>query len=178
MDDRDHVFARFKDNKPASAERREKLTIPGRGSTSSSRSVEVVHARLSAVSTAKEGARRLRPPATSDRWESGLAVQQATRDRLAVEPDLVQAAKPTIHVMPAWEPTPVAAEVASSTGAEALVVEAVPVIDKGSRRTGKARRRVADPFDPADDGANCLHCGYVIERARDKRGLVTCVGCV
>jgi hypothetical protein len=38
-------------------------------------------------------------------------------------------------------------------------------------------RRVADPFDANDDGANCLRCGYAVEPARERRGLMTCAGC-
>ena len=38
-------------------------------------------------------------------------------------------------------------------------------------------RRIADPFDPNDDGANCLRCGYAVERARERRGLMTCAVC-
>ena len=45
MDDKDHVFARFKDDKPEAANRRETLSIPRRNGASGSRSVEVVHVR-------------------------------------------------------------------------------------------------------------------------------------
>uniref|UniRef100_UPI001E36BC7C hypothetical protein n=1 Tax=Neoroseomonas rubea TaxID=2748666 RepID=UPI001E36BC7C len=38
-------------------------------------------------------------------------------------------------------------------------------------------RPVADPFDTTDDGANCLRCGYLVEPARERRGLLTCAGC-
>jgi hypothetical protein len=38
-------------------------------------------------------------------------------------------------------------------------------------------RGVADPFDASDDGANCLCCGYAIQPARERRGLMTCAGC-
>jgi hypothetical protein len=38
-------------------------------------------------------------------------------------------------------------------------------------------RRVADPFDADDDGANCLRCGYMVEPARERRGLMTCAAC-
>jgi hypothetical protein len=34
----------------------------------------------------------------------------------------------------------------------------------------------ADPFADGD-GANCLHCGYLVEPAREKRGLMTCSAC-
>jgi len=39
-----------------------------------------------------------------------------------------------------------------------------------------AVRRFADPFAD-DDGANCLRCGYLVEPAREKRGLMTCSAC-
>jgi hypothetical protein len=38
-------------------------------------------------------------------------------------------------------------------------------------------RHFADPFADGDDGANCLRCGYLIEPAREKRGLLTCAAC-
>jgi len=41
----------------------------------------------------------------------------------------------------------------------------------------KPRRRVVDPFDAEDDGANCMRCGYAVEPAREKRGLLTCAHC-
>jgi hypothetical protein len=37
MDDKDHVFARFKDDKPATSDRREMLSIPRRGNATGSR---------------------------------------------------------------------------------------------------------------------------------------------
>jgi hypothetical protein len=38
-------------------------------------------------------------------------------------------------------------------------------------------RHYADPFAQDDVGANCLRCGYLVEPAREKRGLLTCAGC-
>ncbi|MDO9714295.1 hypothetical protein [Paracraurococcus lichenis] len=38
-------------------------------------------------------------------------------------------------------------------------------------------RSFADPFAGEDDGANCLRCGYLVEAAREKRGLLTCAAC-
>jgi hypothetical protein len=38
-------------------------------------------------------------------------------------------------------------------------------------------RRVADPLGPNDNGANCLRRGYLIEPARERRGLLTCSAC-
>ena len=31
-------------------------------------------------------------------------------------------------------------------------------------------------FSPDDGGANCIRCGYLVEPAREKRGLTTCSG--
>lgn len=45
MDDKDRVFARFKDDKPETSDRRELLTIPRRAGSTGSRVVEVVHVR-------------------------------------------------------------------------------------------------------------------------------------
>jgi hypothetical protein len=38
-------------------------------------------------------------------------------------------------------------------------------------------RRFADPFADDDTGANCLRCGYLVERAREDRGKMTCSRC-
>jgi len=38
-------------------------------------------------------------------------------------------------------------------------------------------RQFADPFAEDDDGANCIRCGYLVERARETRGLITCAKC-
>jgi hypothetical protein len=40
-----------------------------------------------------------------------------------------------------------------------------------------AVRRFADPFADGDDGTNCLRCGYLVEPARERRGLLTCSTC-
>ena len=45
MDDKDRVFARFKDDKPEASNRRALLTIPRRAGASGSRTVKVVHVR-------------------------------------------------------------------------------------------------------------------------------------
>jgi hypothetical protein len=68
------------------------------------------------------------------------------------------------------------------SGAEAAPEPEAPPPPR-ARRARVARvpapeeRRVADPFDAEDDGANCLRCGYLVEPAREKRGLMTCAAC-
>ena len=73
--------------------------------------------------------------------------------------------------MPAWEPAPVeASEVAPPLDP--------PVRIRAPRSPAPATaRRVADPFDAEDDGANCMRCGYAVEAVREKRGLLTCGRC-
>jgi hypothetical protein len=78
--------------------------------------------------------------------------------------------------MPKWEPPPVAvtdmpAGLEDVSSAAGLAV--APLIPRPLR----SKRRVADPFDATDDGTNCIGCGYAIEPARAKRGLMTCAGC-
>lgn len=70
--------------------------------------------------------------------------------------------------MPGWQPAP--AKAAPS------VREPRPRGD-GPRQAREPARRVADPFDTADDGANCLRCGYAVEPEREARGLLTCAVC-
>ena len=47
----------------------------------------------------------------------------------------------------------------------------------GPRAPKTTGRLFANPFSPDDGGANCMRCGYLVEPAREKRGLMTCSGC-
>jgi hypothetical protein len=81
--------------------------------------------------------------------------------------------------MPAWQPSVVepAPEPAPAAPSESAQTTTSPPARRERRTANGPGRRVADPFDADDDGANCLRCGYVIERARERRGLMTCAGC-
>lgn len=168
MDDKDHVFARFKDDKPASNERRERLTIPRRAGATGSRVVEVVHVR--AGPAAKEKPRRADGHVRSASWDGGFPVRQAPQAFMPPDVAAAEATQPITHVMPAWMPA--VAEVETSVP---------PVVETpaaaSSPRVRTSARRVADPFDAGDDGANCMRCGYAISPAREKRGLLTCAEC-
>jgi hypothetical protein len=177
MDDKDRVFARFKDDKPAAANRREMLSIPRRGGATGSRAVEVVHLRSNGAPTGKD---QLRRPAFTDRaatWEAGFPARPPVRPPAVVDAAPPVTAKPVTHVMPMWAPTAVAAEAATAVHGEAPTEAAVPAIEARPPQTQKPARRVADPFDASDDAANCMRCGYAIEPARENRGLMTCAGC-
>ncbi len=52
-----------------------------------------------------------------------------------------------------------------------------PSARRDRRASPVARARVADPLDAHDDRANCLRCGHVVARARERRGLTTCAAC-
>ena len=175
MDDKDRVFARFKDDKPEASSRRELLTIPRRAGATGSRVVEVVHVRSGGA--VKDRPRRIDIHVRAASWGGGFPAKQAASGPLLIEPATSETATPTTHVMPTWEP--VAAEEASPPPR----VLAQPVeVRRGRGRPRKETtpaptRHVADPYDASDDGANCMRCGYAIEPARENRGLMTCASC-
>lgn len=173
MADIDHVFARFHDNHVSSPHpQRELLSIPRKGSSNSSRTVEVVHVRSGLLTkseqrpkpaSAREAARFDEFPAKRDH---GLAQAEA-----AAPPKMPQ--QPTVHIMPMWQPSETEATADASTVAKAEDQLRV----RGRGRPPKASSSSADPFNADDDGANCMRCGYVVEAAREKRGMMTCAKC-
>jgi hypothetical protein len=177
MDEKDRVFARFKDDKPAASDRREMLSIPRRGSAMGSRAVEVVHVRSSGAPIGKS---QLRRPAFTDRaatWENGFPARPPAQLPPVVDAQAPVRAEPVTHVMPMWEPTAAETEAATPVRDEAPVAAAEPAVEVSRPRTRKSARRVADPFDASDDSANCIRCGYAIEASREKRGLMICSAC-
>ncbi len=181
MDDIDRVFARFKDDKPEPADRRETLNVPRRNGTGGSRTVEVVHLRSGRGTTDRP--QRLDPRLRAESWEGGFQARRPVAMPASPAPVAAAAAKtPTTHVMPAWEPA--AAREASAAPGSPDVADAPD--DAARRGRGRPRkeasaappaRHVADPFDAGDDGANCMRCGYAIEPRRERRGLMTCAAC-
>lgn len=173
MSEIDRVFSRFREDKPAPDDRRETLNIPRRGGAHGSRVVEVVHLRSGGEAAGKERPRRTDARLRAYTWEDGFPARQAAQP--APPPEILRAPAPaqapTAHVMPKWEPTAPAAE------AEAAEVAERPAPQRRRAPTRASARRVADPFDAADEGANCLRCGYAVEPARERRGLMTCAAC-
>lgn len=102
MDDKDRVFARFKDDKPEASDRRELLTIPRRAGSTGSRVVEVVHVRSGGA--IKDRPRRVDTHVRAVSWAEGFPAKRAVVAPILVESVTVEAAEPTAHVMPAWEP--------------------------------------------------------------------------
>jgi len=178
MVDKDHVFSRFQENKPASADRREVLTIPRKAGAPGSRVVEVVHVRPGAAPAGKDRPRRIDPQVRAASWEGGFPARSVAPAPAPVEDTPIETTKPTTHVMPMWEPTVAEADAAPPVHLEEPVAASPKrTLAAGSARARKPARHVADPFDADDDGANCLRCGYAIEPARARRGLLTCAEC-
>jgi len=102
------------------------------------------------------------PPASSEQ-----RVTAETADRAGAEP--------VAHLMPAWERTAVEREVEPTLAAPSEPAQ--PRAKRARRPVAAESRHVADPFDANDDGANCLRCGYAVEPARERRGMMTCARC-
>lgn len=177
MDEKDRVFARFKGELPEAAERREQLTIPRPARASGSRVVEVIRVRSTA--TSKDRPRRIDPHVRAASWDGGFPAKRPAPTLTSAALVAAESVTPVTHVMPAWEsaPTPPVVEAAPAQAVDvAVATRREPDRAPKAIRNAPARR-VADPFDGDDDGANCLRCGYAIERDRDRRGLTVCLAC-
>jgi hypothetical protein len=175
MSDIDRVFARMGGGQPSSNEQRELRRIPKRGGAAGSRVVEVVRLPSRGAPAGRDPARTSEARLRAAVWEDGFPAKTMAP---AAEPEPVaaEAPEPVTHVMPAWEPT-------RHEQPEATTAEETPAPESPRRRQAAPSRaepearRVADPFDASDDGANCLRCGYMVEPARERRGLMTCAAC-
>ncbi|MEJ1937846.1 hypothetical protein WDZ92_47245, partial [Nostoc sp. NIES-2111] len=102
-DDKDRVFARFKDDRLETSDRRELLTIPRRAGAPGGRVVEVVP--IQSGSAVVDRPRRLDPHVRAASWEAGFpAKQQVVAPRLVAHVT-AQATVPSTHITPAWEPS-------------------------------------------------------------------------
>ena len=182
MSEIDDIFARLGGGRITATEGRDLRDIPRRGKTGGSRTVEVVHlpkSRQPGVGAAVT--RRADAGVRAQSWDAGFPTRSAPPSSPLTLPEAARAPEQVGHVITRWEPTP---EVVPISAPTPTPVEAQPdPVDglrarsvRGSITRGKARP-VADPFDPEDDRANCLRCGYAVEPARERRGLTTCAAC-
>jgi len=141
--------------------------------------VEVVHVRSGSHGRAADKAG---PPSFGVRaasWADGFPARDAPSPYPdAPKPAVAAPVAPTFHVMPTRSPPVPAAEAAPAVPGSGPVIAA----RRGRGRPRKQpavspARRIADPFDPNDEGANCLRFGYAVEPARERRGMMTCAGC-
>jgi hypothetical protein len=111
-------------------------------------------------------------------WDNGFPARTVPPPSPAPLAVAAETPQPVAHVMPACMPAVSEPSVALAPTVPSEAAQPAPQSAKqaGRAATG-ASRRVADPFDANDDGANCLRCGYAIQPARERRGLMTCAEC-
>lgn len=168
MSEIDRVFARMGGGKSSPTEQREVRSIPRKGSAGGgTRVVEVVRLPSREAGPARDHARRAPSTLRAATWDEGFPARTASAPGPIPEVAAPDPEAPVVHVMPAWEPS-----------VPDVAVEPPPMpTERASRAARPVARRVADPFDAEDDGANCLRCGYLVEPGREKRGLTTCAAC-
>ncbi len=181
MSDVDRVFARLGGGHLAASEQRELRSVPRRGGAAGSRAVEVVRLPARGPAAGQDPSRRPASKVRAQTWDDGFPARSKPLPSPA-PPVEAEPTAPVAHVMPMWEPSTDEAATARPAPAPADDDPSAAEIGQPVRRSsgGKARqptRRVADPFDADDDRANCLSCGYVIQPARERRGLMTCSEC-
>ena len=175
MSEADRVFARMTPaGSPSAPEDKKLLHIAPRRrgmTTGQSRVVEVVHRHSDRSADAP---RQEHSSAYAASWPEGFQARSAP-----VPPPLEtltaasEPAPPVGHVMPGWEPLlpPADLDVAQAVPAAPRRQPKAPAVPKTRERA------FADPFATEDTGANCFRCGYLVEPAREKRGLMTCAAC-
>lgn len=184
MSDANRVFLHQSKRTTSSSQTRHIVTAPRKNGsgTISSRVVEVVHVARRSSGPGKDQPSSTPWNAHVEAWPDGFrAKPPAPALPQETQPTASYIPPPTVHVMPAWEPSvqqpaPTAAEpVLGPNSTQA--VEGLTRHDAKPRSPKMAVRRFADPFADSDDGANCIRCGYLVERAREARGLWTCSKC-
>jgi hypothetical protein len=180
MSDIDRIFARMGGRHATSSDQRETRNIPRKGGSTGSRVVEVVRLPASGTPVGRDQSHRTAFKVRAQTWDDGFPARSSLQPSPASQPVAVETAAPVAHVMPMWQP---ATTEADSTAPAPMPLEehlsqvALTPRRDSLRKVKKPTRRVADPFDANDDGANCLRCGYAVEPARERRGLRTCAAC-
>jgi len=178
MSDIDRVFARMGGGHTTESHQRELRNVPRKGGVTGSRVVEVVRMAPRSGMANGEAPRRAEFGVRAQTWDDGFPARQAPPPPPAPPPTAQELPKPVVHIIAPREPLlPEVTESSVAAAAPAAEPVALPARRSVGRKPKTSNRRVANPFDPDDDGTNCLRCGYVIESAREKRGLLTCAAC-
>ena len=185
MSDADRVFSRHQQPTAAPASQSRQLIVSASRRNSAgiakSRVVEVVHVSRAGSRQPADEARPVPRHVHAETWPDGFhAKSAAPLPPRELQPAAPEPAAPVGHVMPGWQPLlqPAAPE-ADPVAAPA----AAPTVRQRTPRAAKpptptaASRPFADPFTGEDSGANCYRCGYLVEPAREARGLTTCAKC-
>lgn len=176
MSDIDRVFAQLGGKRSADGDQREVRRIPRKGSAAGSRVVEVVRLPAKGAPSPGGASRQTDHRLRAATWDDGFPAKSAPASSAFSPTPAADApppvVSPVVHMMPGWAPS-----AAEPETRPAPAPEAKPRVARTRRTAPAVSRRVADPFDDADDVANCLRCGYVVEPARERRGLMTCAAC-
>jgi hypothetical protein len=179
MSEADRVFARMTTpgSHPEPEDKTQLLHITSRrrgAIAGQSRTVEVVHRRSERVAPSPEQEQPPRSSAHAATWPDGFPARSAPIAAPAASLSPAPAPNPPQvgHVMPGWEPL-----LAPVQPDDPLAEPAASPRRQPRAAKSPAGRRFADPFAAEDTGANCLRCGYLVEPARERRGLMTCAQC-
>jgi hypothetical protein len=177
MSEIDRVFGRLGPKKPAPNESRGMLNVRRKGSAAGSRTVEVVHLRSRGATPGKDEPSHATQRLRAATWDEGFPARTTQPAPPAPVSRPTPAPQPVGHVMPVRTLLAPEPEAAPAPAEAPRARRGRPPGRPRSNMAERQSRRVADPFDASDDGANCLRCGYMVEPAREKRGLLTCAAC-
>jgi len=183
MSEADHVFPRREELGTHSvySERRLVMSAPRKSGPGGGRSrvVEVVHVRRGRPKSVEDTPRAAPWSVRAEVWPEGFRAKPVSPNPPPnIQPVAPEQAQPTVHVMPMWEPQQPAQPVpepAEPPGEKAAGGARKTRVPK-PRARNTPQRRFADPFSD-DGGANCIRCGYLVEPARERRGLMACSEC-
>jgi hypothetical protein len=181
MSEIDDIFARLGGGRTTTSDGRDLRDIPRRGKAGGSRTVEVVHLLKSRPGAGAAVTRRTDTGVRAETWDAGFPTRSAPPSSPSTQSEPTKAPEQVGHVITRWAPV---AEVVPIPAPAPVPAEVQPRPDDQrlarygrSSITREKSRPVADPFDPDDDRANCLRCGYAVEPGRERRGLLTCAAC-
>jgi hypothetical protein len=142
------------------------------------RIVEVVHLRSSKSKPADEPRQRVVARQHAESWPDGFRAKTAAPESIfGVAPVESKPSPPTVHVMAGWDPSPKPPAAIPPPPVDAVAAGGQQPLASRRKAPRAVSRRFADPFADDDTGANCLRCGYLVERAREDRGKMTCSRC-
>jgi hypothetical protein len=182
MSEADQVFPRQERQgaQTASGEKRLIHSAPRKGGKG--RVVEVVHVQQGRSRSTEDRSRPAPWSVRAETWPEGFRAKSAPPPpQHDIQPVAPEPTQPTVHIMPMWEPSQQQPAQPVAKPAEPLVETAA--FEHRKPRTSQPKapkvtaRRFADPFASDDSGANCIRCGYLVEQAREKRGLRACSSC-
>lgn len=177
MSEIDRVFPKLDSKKSPGSESRSHISVPRKGAATGARVVEVVRVR-SGRSQAKDPPQRQAFGVHAATWPEGFPARAETQVLPVMAAPEVEPPKRVVPDLPMWTaPHPEVQPELPDTELASVEADEPKAAGPAVRASRESTRRVADPFAAGDEGANCLRCGYAIEPARERRGLMTCATC-